>query len=197
MTIERCDGTTAANGYGTIPSAVGHAPENDDVAHCQAAIDAMEAADPDLDPVWGLLVVSAEERESVNTNELVDDNIVNDQIVTSVAAAQRSAADRKLIEVEETPEEKDSSVSMFSTHAPPELGVSKVVAKVEVSPDRFTLPADPNDSSKSVTRWDVQGCDAFVLDGVLSQVECDAIIEQGNGLWTFWDDSEHPRVEFS
>jgi hypothetical protein len=27
-------------------------------------------------------------------------------------------------------------------------------------------------------------------------VECDAIIEQGNGLWTFWDDSEHPRVEF-
>ena len=31
------------------------------------------------------------------------------------------------------------------------------------------------------------GCDAFVLDGVLSDAECSALRSRAEGLWTFWE----------
>ena len=31
------------------------------------------------------------------------------------------------------------------------------------------------------------GCDAFVLDGVLSEEECGVLRNHAEGLWTFWE----------
>ena len=32
-----------------------------------------------------------------------------------------------------------------------------------------------------------RGCDAFILDGVLTEEECEDLISQAEGLWTFWE----------
>ncbi|CAE7328201.1 PIP5K6 [Symbiodinium sp. CCMP2456] len=72
--------------------------------------------------------------------------------------------------------------------------ISNVVDKAEVSAEVFELPeVDPG----TVVRWDIPGCDAFVLDGVLSETECHALRSSAEGLWTFWeDDPARPRISF-
>merc|ERR1712107_670045 len=78
--------------------------------------------------------------------------------------------------------------------APPPKPISNVVDKVEVPPRCFALPAAP--ASVEAVRWDVAGCDAFVLDGVLTGEECATLITQTDGLWSFWDNAENSRVAF-
>lgn len=78
---------------------------------------------------------------------------------------------------------------------PAAMRVSNVVDKAEVSAECFPLPPAPVPPAE-VVRWDLDGCDAFVLDGVLSEDECDALVSQADGLWSFWDDSDRPRVSF-
>jgi len=77
---------------------------------------------------------------------------------------------------------------------PTKGAISNVVDKVEVTSDRF--PLTPSAVKPDVSRWEVKGCDAFVLDNVLTPEECQALIKQANGHWSFWDDSDQPRVTF-
>ena len=37
------------------------------------------------------------------------------------------------------------------------------------------------------------GCDAFILDGVLTEEECQDLIRQAEGLWTFWEPRPRER----
>lgn len=74
---------------------------------------------------------------------------------------------------------------------------SKVVDKKEVGADQLSL--DPSLApTEPVVRRDITGCDAFVLDNVLSRAECQRLIEQTEAVgYSFWDlESEKPCVEF-
>jgi len=151
---------------------------------CEAAADAMAGADPDLDPVWGLLVDAAgleDAAPDAHTSLAVLED-APDGTLEAAHPVETVLAEPPVLRV--TPDE------------PPPLSkpISNVVDKAEVHPDRFPLPIDVG--PPPVTRRDIDGCDAFVLDGVLTLEECGALIEQADGLWSFWDDSQCPRVAF-
>jgi len=77
---------------------------------------------------------------------------------------------------------------------------SFVVNKIQAPSSQFHLPFC--ELPHTCKRSDLKGCDAFVLDGVLTEQECSELImqtgqvKQGDGAWSFWDDSRVPRVHF-
>lgn len=153
------------------------APPEDaaDMADCDAALEAMAAADPELDPVWGLLL------DDVRGKEAFDAPFLVPPLVCPGMGEGTS---------------QDPLPSALP--ATPKKPISNVVDKAEVPWTCFGLPpcGDGQGAAGRVTRHEVQGCDAFYLDGVLSNEECSALIAQGGDLWSFWDDSDKPRVAF-
>lgn len=167
---------------------------------CDAALDAMAQADPDLDPVWGLLMDAAgsDHEGSENGSENLAAIRCGDQAGLSEGGARQEppaappAADSDSEDAGEA--EGGASPPGPKAGAAKKPPISLVVDKAEVSPSRFPLLEEAE--LPPVTRWDVAGCDAFVLDGVLTPEECAALTAQADGLWSFWDDSETPRVAF-
>jgi len=170
-------------------------------AECEAAVEAMDNADPELDPVWGLLVGGADagsETESFDSPPEGGGYGTAPVVAAPSAPMPRGATDRKPQEDSANEEEEDEQEPTLSEiaapHKTPEAASnSYVVDKAQVAPSQFPLLTEVETSP---TRWDVQGCDAFVIDGVLSPAECEHLVSQANGLWSFWDDTERPRVEF-
>lgn len=171
-------------------------------SECEAAVAAMAAADPDLDPVWGLLVDAADAEESEdNCVSLTHSVHACATPVESAASACASTAEPAVMsdDDEDSADEQNGGYTATGQSAPEAPKRGDVVDKVQVPPEKFQLPEDVG---SSVTRWvppdwEVPGCDGFVLDGVLTQAECDSLISQGEDLWSFWDNScENPRVEF-
>jgi leukotriene-A4 hydrolase len=159
---------------------------------CEAAIAAMALADPDLDPVWGLLVAGEQDisdaEEERNFQEIADTNVKLSSRCELAEANSDNIVAACLDEEEALEKEADCS-----DRAPETAPRGNVVDKAQVSPVMFPLLEE---AESKLSRWDVPGCDAFVLDGVLTPAECDHLISQGEGLWSFWDDTEKPRVEF-
>ncbi|CAJ1442395.1 unnamed protein product [Effrenium voratum] len=139
---------------------------------CDAAMREMAKADPDLDPVWGLLQGAADGEVEVKVELLPEPR--------SAAFKLPADAAEEILEVE----------APLKSSRP----ISNVVDKAEVSPEKFPLPEE---AEVSVKRWDIPGCDAFVLDDVLTEEECRSLICQAEGLWSFWeDDPARPRITF-
>mmetsp|Transcript_44140 Transcript_44140/g.127387 ORF Transcript_44140/g.127387 Transcript_44140/m.127387 type:complete len:409 (-) Transcript_44140:80-1306(-) len=177
---------------------------------CEAVITAMAAADPDLDPIWGLLVDAADARKedegepSHASNEKSAEDVADDGNTVDHPCSGGRFLDgggaALLVVPAECDQSPDASTPASSSTAPSPVAptkskaISAVVDKADVPPETFWL--QPCSSASSVTRYDVPGCDAFVLDNVLSPEECAGLIEQGSGLWSFWDDSDRPRVTF-
>jgi len=182
-------------------------------ADCEAAIAAMAAGDPELDPVWGLLTGDAEsDGESHQAPVLASRAAAADAAAVAPQEERSRSLERRLPERTLTSHEREEDVNTdacapaVSSTAPPgpqKKPISNVVDKAEVSWECFKLPSSELPSSEAaaaavaaVTRHEVKGCDAFYLDNVLSAEECAALVSQGDGLWSFWDDSETPRVTF-
>eukprot|EP00933_Yihiella_yeosuensis_P029868 TRINITY_DN23521_c0_g1_i1.p1 TRINITY_DN23521_c0_g1~~TRINITY_DN23521_c0_g1_i1.p1 ORF type:complete len:412 (+),score=60.21 TRINITY_DN23521_c0_g1_i1:106-1236(+) len=159
----------------------------------------MAKADPGLDPVWGLLLGSVE--DEVSNEPTIDLKAVPVEPVTQ-------HPDEEAAETEADPffytraEETNNVVSKSSRFGDlpgvdNDAALGNVEDKAEVSPDKFLLPARSEKENVKVTRTDVEGCDAFYLDGVLTEEECKALVEQAEGLWTFWEsDPTRPRQSF-
>ncbi|CAE7516933.1 unnamed protein product [Symbiodinium pilosum] len=146
----------------------------------------MAKADPDLDPVWGLLIGAAPAQDNSDTGFAQTFQLENE------TCASRHGRDNEAPDAEDEAALPDQDWPKEATNS--SKPISNVVDKAEVSAQIFQLPED---SDLSPTRWDIQGCDAFVLDGVLSDAECSALRSRAEGLWTFWeDDPERPRISF-
>jgi len=161
----------------------------DDDGCPEAVIAAIDAADPDLDPIWSLMTADALVGDiSGHSHRSVEISHVEQRVPAF-------AAQEEVVEVrEEGHEEKADHVPLAGTRRPP---MSAVVDKPEVSPCCFILPSvEEGLTPPQPKRWDVNGCDGFVIDGVLSERECNELIAQADGLWSFWDSSEKPRVTF-
>eukprot|EP00405_Crypthecodinium_cohnii_P037241 CAMPEP_0206548674 /NCGR_PEP_ID=MMETSP0325_2-20121206/14016_1 /ASSEMBLY_ACC=CAM_ASM_000347 /TAXON_ID=2866 /ORGANISM="Crypthecodinium cohnii, Strain Seligo" /LENGTH=391 /DNA_ID=CAMNT_0054048183 /DNA_START=72 /DNA_END=1247 /DNA_ORIENTATION=+ len=161
-----------------------------------AVLQAMEAVDPELDPIWGLLVNDA----------IAADKGTLDDFEVKFVRKQEDAVEEKIQDDDfevETPSAKTiegpESPAVSSGASPSKSGkkpISAVVDKAEVPAENFVLPALPTSGKPEVTRHDVEGCDAFYLENVLTEAECQALIEQSGTSWSFWDDSDEPRVTF-
>lgn len=178
---------------------------------CEAAAAAMREADPDLDPVWGLLVGDAtctDNPERVESPVCVDGQIAKGASGTGRSAEVMDSAQALAVGLDSacfaatgppaTPALQEEAYRQGgedcqTVHAAKQR-ISDVVDKDEVAPENFALPDD--EDLPPPRRWDIDGCDAFVLDGVLSKRECDSIMEQAEHFWSFWDDAERPKVEF-
>jgi len=183
----------------------GSAAAEDAVSHDEGAeslVRAMASADPDIDPVFELLCGSV-----VNN----DDDVETHQVTglaylleaskapgsrSTTASVENPASETEDVEQEEPEQGAVTPRSSHSNHvvAKAQKSISAVVDKEEVSHDRFVIPASI--PIPTVSRRNVEGCDAFVLDGVLSSEECASLVEQAEGLWSFWDNSATPRVSF-
>lgn len=142
----------------------------------------MAAADPELDEVWALL------EDFSDTARLASARGFPTLESREIALVPRADAPERDLE--------DSSEGLSGNEAatlPAKKPISNVVDKEEVPASRFLLPPE---CPASVTRLQVQGCDAFVLDGVLSAEECQSLVEQADGLWSFWDSSGEQRKSF-
>eukprot|EP00929_Paragymnodinium_shiwhaense_P047980 TRINITY_DN24325_c0_g1_i1.p1 TRINITY_DN24325_c0_g1~~TRINITY_DN24325_c0_g1_i1.p1 ORF type:complete len:400 (+),score=98.96 TRINITY_DN24325_c0_g1_i1:88-1287(+) len=152
-------------------------------------------SDPDEDAIWGLLggACAAEadcnsESSSTTAAQASNHRDASDAVCTEVSGdgapqvpdAANGGDDSEASEAEELAE---PTVTRFSA----------VVDKAEVSPELFPLPQDVG---STVTRRNIDGCDGYVLDGVLTPEECEVLIKQCDGLWSFWDNSDKPRVDF-
>ena len=165
----------------------------------------MGKADPDLDPVWGLLLGAAPAEAPPPAAVEVE----------AVRAPEEEMTEGALpaVLLEEDEEVEKECLEGKS--------ISNVVDKAEVLPDMFPLPEElPEGTSVSclvlrnsgdffwcsvflfwglmrglffflkVSFWQIQGCheipgcDAFVLDDVLTEDECQSLIDQAEGLWT-------------
>eukprot|EP00913_Durusdinium_trenchii_P026721 g25068.t1 len=97
-------------------------------------------------------------------------------------------------EVEELFEEEEAEKAEVEVDESKSKPISNVVDKAEVLPDMFPLMPE---CETAVSRSEIPGCDAFVLDNVLTKEECEALIHQAQGLWTFWEnDPGRPRISF-
>lgn len=141
-----------------------------------AMAEQMERGDPDLDPVWGLLLGAAE-------NPKVE---MPEMRVHSVPCSVAVPSDP-----EESIEDADvPQMQGFEKSGP----ISNVVDKAEVLPQMFPLIKEDD---VTVKYSEVPGCDAFVLDNVLTEEECQSLIDHAGGLWTFWEnDPSRPRISF-
>jgi len=166
---------------------------------CEASLAAMACADPDLDPIWGLLKEDNTARCNDSEPDVFASKLSNLEEECCIKTATSDSTASHLVSessCEGVNEEADAAegpeFEAISTQ--PKQRISNVVDKAEIQPDRFKLPS--NNQSPEVQRWDIPGCDAFVLDGVLSQEECDSLLSSADGAWSFWDDSDCPRVAF-
>lgn len=157
----------------------------------EEVVSAMDATDPELDPVWGLLHGAAEsdgERAVAVHSEASVGARLAPSTAPACAAARSKPAEEAADKLEPSPMAEALPEQFKRTP------LSAVVDKATVPCERFPLQRD-NDCAQ-VTRWDVEGCDAFVLDGVLTPEECSALVAQADGAWSFWDSSEQPRIAF-
>eukprot|EP00438_Fugacium_kawagutii_P018462 Skav204791 [mRNA] locus=scaffold763:363850:364956:+ [translate_table: standard] len=149
--------------------------------HDGAMAEQMEKGDPDLDPVWGLLLGAAEEKVQMETPEIR----VPCSAPSNVPAVPPS--------FEEDTEGTDVPQG-FEVKSGPTGPISNVVDKAEVLPQMFPLNKEAN---VTIKYSEVPGCDAFVLDDVLTEEECQSLIHHADGLWTFWEnDPSRPRISF-
>jgi hypothetical protein len=163
---------------------------------CDATLAAMATADPDLDPIWGLLVGACDTDggfeiapTSISHCKNMDKGPYETNVRPILVEEPESNEDEDILDSNE------GRVGFRTDVATPAKTTSRVVDKVESSPAQFPL-GEEDMSVPEVTRREVNGCDAFVLDGVLTQDECEQLIAQADGLWSFWDNAEKPRKEF-
>ena len=151
-----------------------------------AIVEHMEKGDPDLDPVWGLLVDAAD-RDRLNNSTQETPSIL-ETVKDSIYSKKADDTVSRDIVV-------DSDISDSEGKNEVKTGpISNVVDKAEVLPEMF--PLTEADDVK-VTFHEISGCDAFFLDGVLTTTECQQLIRQADGLWTFWEnDPARPRISF-
>ena len=128
-----------------------------------AILEHMEKGDPDLDPVWGLLVDAADGwsfnssiQESPTILEAVKDGTIHHE-----------ADDTGPLDICDN---SDSEIPNQEVKTGP---ISNVVDKAEVLPEMFPLTETDD---VTVTFHEINGCDAFVLDGVLTTAECQQLI---------------------
>eukprot|EP00440_Ansanella_granifera_P012826 gb/GFBE01013930.1/.p1 GENE.gb/GFBE01013930.1/~~gb/GFBE01013930.1/.p1 ORF type:complete len:396 (+),score=92.88 gb/GFBE01013930.1/:1-1188(+) len=167
----------------------------------EAAMHEMAKADADLDPVWGLLIGtvddnsdSANEEPQIGTVENKSLTAADDGAV-SVGTSQDTHADSLSPAAESVPD-VDVVTSGASRSTASGRPISNVVDKAEVAADKFPLPPQTS-CAPTVERKEIDGCDAFILDGVLTSEECDLLIAQAEGLWSFWEtDPDRPRASF-
>jgi leukotriene-A4 hydrolase len=162
--------------------------------YCEPAIQAMANADPDLDPIWGLLVGTGKAASDSGSNDVNEEVGIESTVIDTL---DHDAEQKAPNHAQAGHDDVDVLEKLARDVAPPSVAVkptSNVVDKMEVSPMQFPLLT--GEPAPAAERWDIPGCDAFVLDGVLSKAECDHLIAQADGLWSFWDDAERPRVEF-
>lgn len=179
-------------------------------AEGDALLKEMSKADPDLDPVWGLLIDDAEVLEKTQLQasaiHLSDCHGEAGGYPVNPASPNtgilgESKCGSFLREAQPSDEESGEEPGASPASVPSRQGksISNVEDKPAVPATKFALPNSEADHLPqiSVTRWDVQGCDAFVLDGVLTAEECDMLVKQAEGLWTFWEtDPERKRASF-
>lgn len=74
----------------------------------------------------------------------------------------------------------------------------KPVRKHEVSANNFNLSLLPEPLREPVQVDQIEGCDACVLHGVLSEEHCNKLISEAEACgFSFWDgDNENPRTDF-
>lgn len=144
----------------------------------------MEKGDPDLDPVWGLLVDAADGwsfNSSIQESPTILEAVKDETIL-------HEADDTEPLDICDN---SDSEIPNQEVKTGP---ISNVVDKAEVLPEMFPLTETDD---VTVTFHEINGCDAFVLDGVLTTAECQQLIRQADGLWTFWEnDPARPRISF-
>jgi len=170
-------------------------------AECLVA--AMASADPDIDPVFGLLcgcvaTDAGETHQGPPLDCLLEASNASSSQSTAVSGFTPESPSREAVDVEPEELEHDTvtarDLHFISVAAEDQKPISAVVDKKEVAHDRFVIPADI--PMPIVSRRNIEGCDAFVLDGVLSSEECTSLVKQADGLWSFWDSSATPRVSF-
>eukprot|EP00928_Gymnodinium_smaydae_P015328 TRINITY_DN15658_c0_g1_i1.p1 TRINITY_DN15658_c0_g1~~TRINITY_DN15658_c0_g1_i1.p1 ORF type:complete len:405 (-),score=112.94 TRINITY_DN15658_c0_g1_i1:20-1234(-) len=182
------------------PSVDAVVASDDDVEGCEEAMQLMAKADPDLDPCWGLLLGSAEGMGHGDTD--VED-------APTVAEEAEAAADAQQLDqaAASSPSEDGDAGDCDgaddalrwrlrrSGDAASAKPISNVVDKAEVSSEMF--PLAPCAAEPTVVRQDIKGCDAYILDNVLTPEECSLLMAQAEGHWSFWEsDPERPRVAF-
>lgn len=126
----------------------------------EVLVEAMADADPDLDPVWGLLLGAAP--------------VVADPAGAGAGGAPTTNAvvvTGEMGEVEELFEEEEAEKAEVEVDESKSKPISNVVDKAEVLPDMFPLMPE---CETAVSRSEIPGCDAFVLDNVLTKEECEA-----------------------
>lgn len=173
--------------------------QGDDI--CDDVIDAMEGADPELDPVWGLIAAGCgggaqggcddDGRAHASASGDVAEIEFEEPFEGEKLDQPQAESSTGCSALSEDPASDSECATGTSLSQRPTA--SLVVDKDEVPASHFVLPPD---EPRTITRWDVEGCDAFVLDGVLSVEECASLIGQAEGLWSFWDNAENPRVAF-
>eukprot|EP00931_Biecheleriopsis_adriatica_P047773 TRINITY_DN27565_c0_g1_i1.p1 TRINITY_DN27565_c0_g1~~TRINITY_DN27565_c0_g1_i1.p1 ORF type:complete len:383 (+),score=80.74 TRINITY_DN27565_c0_g1_i1:66-1151(+) len=161
----------------------------------------MAKADPDLDPVWGLLESAIEFPDapvaaSPSTVEGGAESFP--ETASRVSEADLPEGGRgyggKLTEKGQAADTHPISKAAYK--ADESKPISNVVDKEEVPASRFPL-LPCLESFPEVQRQEIQGCDAFILDGVLSQQECQLLMRQAEGFWSFWEtDPDRPRAAF-
>lgn len=153
-----------------------------------AVAEQMEKGDPDLDPVWGLLLGAAEESQQSQQSQLP-----SSPVPEIIQLSQPVKMTQMPEDIPEFTEENahDVRVEPGESKSGP---ISHVVDKAEVLPEMFPLPKEED---VDVSYSEIAGCDAFVLDGVLREEECQSLIRHADGLWTFWEnDPSRPRISF-
>jgi len=156
-----------------------------------AVAEQMEKGDPDLDPVWGLLLGAAE--ESQQSQQSQQSQLPSSPVPEIIQLSQPVKMTQMPEDIPEFTEENahDVRVEPGESKSGP---ISHVVDKAEVLPEMFPLPKEED---VDVSYSEIAGCDAFVLDGVLREEECQSLIRHADGLWTFWEnDPSRPRISF-
>lgn len=148
--------------------------------HDGAMAEQMERGDPDLDPVWGLLLGAAEAQNPK---------------IQQMEMPQMPEMPEMRVAVPRDPEENIEGLADVPRGFEVKSGpISNVVDKAEVLPQMFPLVKEVD---VTVKYSEVPGCDAFVLDDVLTEEECQSLIDHADGLWTFWEnDPSRPRISF-
>jgi len=148
--------------------------------------------DPDLDPVFGFLAGMAPEEDAPVVAA------PDTKVVPKLDHPTSCGSDASEEEAEDSPS-ADEAPQLRGADIPDgdtQFKFSKVVDKQQIPCDVFPLLDDPGDVQE-VVRTDLPGCDAYVLDNVLSASECAALVRQSEAAgYSFWDRSSNPDVDF-